>query len=221
LCNINSLNFYECAIIGTPSIFTYQSSKEFNTFSIVEVFLKNKKVKALIIKKTQKPSFKCLDIIKLLYELNEKEQKIVNFISYYYFCSLGEAVSLFTFQKNNPLKKIEIKTDINLTSKQQEAFQFCKNNQVSILFGDTGSGKTEIYIKLIEEVINQNKTAILLLPEIGASLGDRLVAEAREVQEGRPIGLYLMEVTNQKGEKIALAKGVSYHFDRPFPPEGR
>ena len=52
-----------------------------------------------------------------------------------------------------------------------------------------------------------------------AGLGHELVAEAREVHRGKKIGLYLMEVTNQEGEKIALAKGVSYHFDKPFPPE--
>jgi len=52
-----------------------------------------------------------------------------------------------------------------------------------------------------------------------ANLGDQLVAEAREVHMGKRIGLFTMEVTNQRGEKIALAKGVSYHFDEPFPPE--
>lgn len=52
-----------------------------------------------------------------------------------------------------------------------------------------------------------------------AGLGDELVAEAKEVHKGKRMGLYIMEVTNQKGERIALAKGMSYHFDRPFPPQ--
>ncbi len=52
-----------------------------------------------------------------------------------------------------------------------------------------------------------------------ANLGDELVAEAREIKSGKAIGLYLMEVIGDKGERIALAKGVSYHFDKPFPPE--
>ncbi len=52
-----------------------------------------------------------------------------------------------------------------------------------------------------------------------ANLGDQLVAEAREVHMGKRIGLFTMEVANQRGEKIALAKGMSYHFDEPFPPE--
>ncbi len=51
-----------------------------------------------------------------------------------------------------------------------------------------------------------------------ANLKDELIAEAKEIHMGKRIGLYSMEVTNQEGERIALAKGVSYHFDKPFPP---
>jgi primosomal protein N' (replication factor Y) len=199
LCQINSLNFYECAIIGTPSIFTYQSINNFNLYSIVEVSLKNKTVEALIIKKTQKPSFKCLDIIKLIYELDEKEIKIINFISYYYFTSLGEAVSLFTFQKNNKLENINIKIEIDLTEKQKEAFEFCENNHTSILFGDTGSGKTEIYIKLIEKVINENRTAILLLPEIAIT---SQMEKRLKKYFGEMVAIWHSKITKSKKKKI-------------------
>jgi primosomal protein N' (replication factor Y) len=199
LCQINSLNFYECAIIGTPSIFTYQSNNTFNLFSIVEVPLKNKIVQALIIKKTKKPKFKCLDIIKLVYKLNENEQKIINFISYYYFTSLGEAVSLFIFQQNKELQNLNIKTEIELTTKQKEAFEFCENNQISILFGDTGSGKTEIYIKLIEKVINENKTAILLLPEIAIT---SQMEKRLKKYFGEMVAIWHSKITKPKKTKI-------------------
>ena len=39
-------------------------------------------------------------------------------------------------------------------------------NKTSLLFGVTGSGKTEVYMSVIERVIQNNKTAIMLVPEI-------------------------------------------------------
>ena len=162
----NSLIYYECGIISTSQIFTYQSVLKLNPFDIVKLTLRNTTKQAIILKQVPKPNFKCLDILELIYSPTKQQIEFIKFISYYYFSSYSETFSLFYFQKNNPLKPISLKTDINLNPTQIEAYNFCKANQISILFGDTGSGKTEIYIKLIENVLNQNKTSILLLPEI-------------------------------------------------------
>ena len=35
-----------------------------------------------------------------------------------------------------------------------------------MLFGVTGSGKTEVYLRLIERELNKNKSSIMLVPEI-------------------------------------------------------
>ena len=54
-----------------------------------------------------------------------------------------------------------------LTAQQKNAIeQIQNNNKTFLLKGVTGSGKTEVYMTLIEQAINQGKTAIMLVPEI-------------------------------------------------------
>lgn len=57
-----------------------------------------------------------------------------------------------------------------LTEDQFNAYQKIKESlneyKTFLLFGVTGSGKTEVYIKLIEDVIALGKTALMMVPEI-------------------------------------------------------
>lgn len=76
------------------------------------------------------------------------------------------------------IKKEEAKKDIikdydkykkfKLNGEQEEAFNKIKAKSGGhiLLFGVTGSGKTEIFLQMVEEVINQGKEAIILVPEI-------------------------------------------------------
>ena len=57
-----------------------------------------------------------------------------------------------------------------LTTEQTLAFnkinQSFKNHDVCLLHGVTSSGKTEIYVSLIKQILEQNKQVLFLLPEI-------------------------------------------------------
>ncbi len=69
-------------------------------------------------------------------------------------------------------KKSKNKAEIVLNNEQQAAFdalvsQAKKGEKtVSLLYGVTGSGKTQVYIKLIEKMLEEGKSAIMMVPEI-------------------------------------------------------
>ncbi|MEG1581767.1 MAG: primosomal protein N' [Clostridia bacterium] len=63
----------------------------------------------------------------------------------------------------------EVAKDFTLTKEQTNAIDIISNtdNRSFLLHGVTGSGKTEVFLRIIEEEILKGKTAILLVPEIG------------------------------------------------------
>ena len=81
--------------------------------------------------------------------------------------------------------------EICLTEHQQEAFSQIKthflNHQHVLLHGVTSSGKTEIYIKLINEVLQQGRQVLYLLPEI--ALTTQIINRLR-MYFGDVVGVY-------------------------------
>jgi len=83
------------------------------------------------------------------------------------------------------------KATFTLSDSQQEAFSQLqtemKSHLVTLLHGVTSSGKTEIYIKLIEASLAQNKQVLYLLPEI--ALTTQIIQRLRKYF-GDEIGVY-------------------------------
>lgn len=207
------MNYYEVALLKSPlSNLTYSSQSVLELGLEVLVKLRNRKSlsNAVIIKEVIKPSFKCTEIKELTNNFyDQKMLSIASFISMYYVSSLGEALSIYTaFDKNikNDSKLITFDCKIQLSKQQEKAYEFTQNNKQALVFANTGSGKTEIYIKSIEKVLNEGKQAVLLMPEI--SLTPQMQNRLEKVFD-TSVAIWHSKITKKKKEKIieSLLKG--------------
>ncbi len=206
--------YYELAFLKSPlNALTYQSDKKIEAGTKVQVKLARRKIltPAVVIKVVEKPPFKCVDISQIDIEFyDDKMLQTAKFISSYYICSLGEALSLYVPFKSST-KQAEISSytgdsKIELSVKQQELFKFTQDNKTALLFASTGSGKTEIYIKAIEDILKQKKQAVMLMPEI--SLTPQMQKRLEKVF-GDTVAIWHSKVTKKKKQMIleGLASG--------------
>jgi len=69
---------------------------------------------------------------------------------------------------------------------------------------------------------NRNNLSVALDVTItfmkAVNVGDELTAEAKEIHNGRSTGVYLITVTNQKNEQVALFKGTCFRTGKFLIP---
>ncbi len=164
----------------TDNTLTYASENTLKIGQIVEIPLGKQKTVGIIVKKTTKPNFDTKTIIRVLYEqpLPAHILKALFWLTDYYRCPMSAVVQAIlprgiTKNRRTPKESATLPdTDSHLVNELNAAqkraikeINACTANTV-LLHGITGSGKTNIYIELAKQTIKQNKSFILLVPEI-------------------------------------------------------
>ncbi len=182
--------FYYDIAVGLPlrQCFTYKSKEVITKGKRVIVPFGSKSIVGIVVKKIAKPkSLKGLkEIISIADEhscFNGSIFEAITWASDYYHHPIGEVFFSFMptlLRKQND--KIIIDLDDNTEYKlneddkklkltKEQNINLSKLNKVekfspSLIYGVTGSGKTEIYLQLAEKFILQNKSILILVPEI-------------------------------------------------------
>ncbi len=121
-----------------------------------------------------KPVIEIIDIIPLI---THKSLKLAKWMSDYYITSIGDALKLI-IPNTQKIKEPRISLNSN-NNKPNNAIALTKKQEIvynelikltppdkALIYGITGSGKTEIYIKLMKQYISRKKQVIYLVPEI-------------------------------------------------------
>ena len=217
--------FYYDIAVGLPlrQCFTYKSKEVIKKGKRVIVPFGSKSIVGIVVKKIAKPkSLKGLkEIISIADEhscFNGSIFEAITWASDYYHHPIGEVFFSFMptlLRKHND--KIIIDLDDNTEYKlneddkklkltKEQNINLSKLNKVekfspSLIYGVTGSGKTEIYLQLAEKFILQNKSILILVPEI--NLIPQLEKRFKDRFNG-DIGVYHSRQTPNQRLKIWL-----------------
>jgi len=204
--------YYQTSILRSSApVLTYSSTKSLAIGSIISIPLKTTSKEAVVTCEVDKPEFDTVDILSVsqLY-YNDTQMSIARFISQYYFSSFGEAISLFLpFGHDMPRDRkldrdIDSKNMPQLSQIQQVAYDKILTKDVSLLFGVTGSGKTEIFISLMAQMLKEGKSTIFLMPEI--SLTPQMEKRLK-VYFGDTVAMWHSKLTKRRKELIL--EGIS------------
>ena len=217
--------FYYDIAVGLPlrQCFTYKSKEVIKKGKRVIVPFGSKSIVGIVVKKIAKPkSLKGLkEIISIADEhscFNGSIFEAITWASDYYHHPIGEVFFSFMptlLRKQND--KIIIDLDDNTEYKlneedkklkltKEQNINLSKLNEIekfspSLIYGVTGSGKTEIYLQLAEKFILQNKSILILVPEI--NLIPQLEKRFKDRFNG-DIGIYHSRQTPNQRLKVWL-----------------
>ena len=217
--------FYYDIAVGLPlrQCFTYKSKDIIKKGERVVVPFGNKSIIGIVVKKVSKP--KSLKGLKEIIEITDdhiafdkSEFKTILWASDYYHHPIGEVFFSFlptllrkkndkTVKATGEIAKYELnEKNKNFKLTKEQSTNLDKLNKInrfdpSLIYGVTGSGKTEIYLQLAEKLIQKNKSVLVLVPEI--NLIPQLEKRFKNRFSG-DIGVYHSRQTSNQRLKVWL-----------------
>ena len=180
--------YYDIAIpIPIRETFTYQSKEILKSGSRVAVKFRNKDIVGYVVKQLDnKPDFSTTEISEMLDSepiFKSSDMQIILWLADYYHHPIGEVFDTFCppalrkITKTNTL--LAIGEPIYIASSEDKVFDLNKEQlncvkeiknlkgfDPCLLYGVTGSGKTEIYLQIADFYLSQGNSILILVPEI-------------------------------------------------------
>ncbi len=173
------MHYVEVAIAksrGGSRLYTYVTDIAVAPGDIVEVPFGQKSVNGIIVAVVKKPDFATKEVIKKYsFSLPPTSLQLLTWLFSFYPDDYSSLVQLllpasFTVKPSKQsLKPISGKGDPlpAPTPEQKQALEIIADNRRILLHGDTGTGKTRAFLEAAQQTLSQNKSVIILTPEIG------------------------------------------------------
>lgn len=175
------MNFYKIGVSSTKyhgsDPLTYASDKTIPIGTIVVAPLRSNQTLGIVLGKGQAPKgFKPKPIGTIYHEITlpKTQLELLEWLRRYYPAPLSSIVQLFLPTQirekvQRPASNQQPESLPPLTKEQRSALRTLSTTKssVALLHGDTGTGKTRVYVELARKVIARAKSVIILVPEIG------------------------------------------------------
>jgi primosomal protein N' (replication factor Y) len=160
---------------------TYSHPDELAVGCLVEVPLQRKAVLGVVTQKVSKPTFATKSVVRAYTELPglpAELLKLALWLRDYYPAPLGiitQQIMPGALTDKHVLAALapsaaELYTPVELpplTAEQKAALAALEPVGVNLLHGETGSGKTRVYVERVQAALTAGKSSLLLTPEIG------------------------------------------------------
>ncbi|MBI5357881.1 primosomal protein N' [Candidatus Saccharibacteria bacterium] len=173
---------------------TYSSPTELSVGQLVSVDFRGYQTQAVVVAKAKKPDIKIKDLTwdENIILPKQSVSLLIKTLAYYPGYA-GATAQLFAPSFAAKIKKshaaeessdnIDLSSLPQLTDEQALAYKEISGAEDSkstfLLHGETGSGKTRVYIELAKDAISRDKSVLILTPEI--SLTTPLASQFREI----------------------------------------